>query len=66
MREDELDQQITYRLTSDDRDRVANLASDLDLKESEILRAALRLGITLLEDDPKRALWGTRWMRDDR
>lgn len=51
-KKDGLDEQVTLRVASSDVSRIDNLAEQLPLKRSAVIRAALRLGLAMLEEDP--------------
>lgn len=52
VRKDGLDEQVTLRVASTDVARIDSLADQLPLKRSALIRAALRLGLAMLEEDP--------------
>lgn len=52
VRKDGLDEQVTLRVASADVARIDSLADQLPLKRSAVIRAALRLGLAALEEDP--------------
>lgn len=47
-----LEQQVTLRVSKEDVDRLDALTEQLPLKRSALIRAALRLGLELVEEDP--------------
>jgi predicted transcriptional regulator len=51
-----LEQQVTLRVSKEDVARLDALTEEMPLKRSALIRAALRLGLELIEEDPARLL----------